>query len=417
MELFFSLGEMIKFLKRNLIWLLIVAVVLCAGFGALTYLRFDPVYTADATVLVSCDTGNADTAASLQYSRTKSTAVAAESQEMAALASQALGIPQKQQSDYKVTATQVYDSQMIQIEVTGPDPQTTADYANFIAGKLPQRLTAAFPTPPLTITVWDAAAAPEAQTATSSVVKSILLGVLLSVILFVFYALIYLILSRKTRNTDFLSDTFDLKLLGTVRKNSKEDSTDDYRIIRSSVIANHPQKATLLLAAPKGHAKTANLAAGLGKALALAGRRVLVLDTHATGDAVKKLLQANPGKTAYDVLFAGAALEEAITPTNVPGVSLLRAVEDDSKVSSDILATPEFTKLHDTLKEQFDYILVYTAPVLESPDASNAVIYCDATILVARYNKTVFADFKAMFKLLAEQNTPVLGYVCTDYLE
>jgi chromosome partitioning protein len=144
----------------------------------------------------------------------------------------------------------------------------------------------------------------------------------------------------------------------------------------------------LAIANQKGGVGKTTTAINLGTALAATGKRVLLLDSDAQGNASTGLgvPRALRRKTLYDVLMEDLPVLDAVVKTQLPGLDLLPADPDLSGVEVELGQTPRRSyRLRDALAPirvgpVYDYVLIDCPPAL-SLLTINAMTAADAVLV------------------------------------
>lgn len=145
----------------------------------------------------------------------------------------------------------------------------------------------------------------------------------------------------------------------------------------------------LVVANQKGGVGKTTTAINLGTALAAVGKPTLVVDLDPQGNASTGLgiYRADRKLTSYDVLLGGAPIMDAVTPTRIPGLSLIPSTVDLSGAELELVDQPRRNfRLRDALdrfaeeNSGFEYVLIDCPPSLGILTV-NAMAAADAAVV------------------------------------
>src|SRR5664279_2902268 len=130
----------------------------------------------------------------------------------------------------------------------------------------------------------------------------------------------------------------------------------------------------LVVANQKGGVGKTTTAINLGTALAAVGEPTLIVDTDPQGNASTGLgiPRSERKLTTYDVLMSEAGIADAVTPTRIPGLSIVPSTVDLSGAELELIDRPRRNYiLKDALAEYsahgaspFSYVLIDCPPSL-----------------------------------------------------
>ncbi|MCW2920953.1 MAG: Capsular exopolysaccharide family [Thermoleophilia bacterium] len=155
----------------------------------------------------------------------------------------------------------------------------------------------------------------------------------------------------------------------------------------------------LVTSARSGEGKS-SVAANLASALALGGRRVVLVDAdmrRPTQDVVFPMLQNRPGLS--QVLTRGAELEGALTLV-APNLAAIASGPRHSNASV-LLASVAFRQMLDRLAQISEVIVIDAPPVLAVKDALAVAPAANQVLLVARVNSSDIAEISEAHSYIA----------------
>src|SRR5262249_51241559 len=138
-------------------------------------------------------------------------------------------------------------------------------------------------------------------------------------------------------------------------------------------------RVVMVTSAVSGEGKT-TLASHLASSLARAGRRTLLIDSDLRRPATHQLFEVAPQPGLSEVLLGEVTVGEATQATAVNGLSMMPAGQWDRDVLQ-ALARDGIQKVFAKVKEDYEFIVVDSHPVLLANDALLIGLHADAVLL------------------------------------
>jgi succinoglycan biosynthesis transport protein ExoP len=170
------------------------------------------------------------------------------------------------------------------------------------------------------------------------------------------------------------------------------------------------RQSVLITSAFGGEGKT-TLSAQLAGRCANAGLSTIVVDGDLRNPSLTRTLEAEgmPGLT--NVLKGEAELEDCLVRIGEGGGFHLLPTGTAPGDPSRILEGSKLGKVFKQLREQYEIVIVDTAPVLPVPDALLLGRWVQGIVLAVRYDTSRFAMVQRAYKRLSTLKVPVLGAV------
>jgi capsular exopolysaccharide synthesis family protein len=149
--------------------------------------------------------------------------------------------------------------------------------------------------------------------------------------------------------------------------------------IRTRLLHGGDRRAVLVTSAGPGEGKT-TLAAHLAGSLARAGRKTLLVDGDLRNPAGHQLFEMPNEPGFSEVLLGEVDLADAVRPTPLDGLSFLAAGQWDREVMQS-LARGGLEGIFERLREEFDFLVFDSHPVLAATDSLLLGQQADAVIL------------------------------------
>jgi capsular exopolysaccharide synthesis family protein len=187
------------------------------------------------------------------------------------------------------------------------------------------------------------------------------------------------------------------------------DSVDAARTLLLHIACSGARKVIMIASAHAGEGKT-SLSGQLAASLARAGRRTLLIDADLRKPALHELFELLPAPGLSEVLRGEVPAAEAVQPTTVPNLSLLAAGSPDQAVFH-ALARDGGQAVFHALRQEFDFILADSSPILPIPDGLMIAQQTDGVLFSVMERVSRVPAVKAACHRLAMVGAPILGAV------
>jgi tyrosine-protein kinase Etk/Wzc len=162
---------------------------------------------------------------------------------------------------------------------------------------------------------------------------------------------------------------------------------ESIRVVRTTLLSrldSHGSTTVLVTSAAGGTGKS-RFTMMLGKSLAQAGKRVLVIDADFRKMALTKRVDLSDKSGLIESLCSRSIDKRHIFPTETSGLSIMPVGKrGDDHVVFEEIANGAFKSCIDQLREQYDIILLDSPPILPVADAAILSNQVDGTIMVER---------------------------------
>ena len=198
----------------------------------------------------------------------------------------------------------------------------------------------------------------------------------------------------------------------------KSSLSEAYRAVRTALYfgtRGEGHKVIQVTSPMQGDGKS-TLTANLAISIAQSGKRVLLMDADFRRPRINRLFDLNQDVGACTVIEGKAELKDAIQATEVENLWCMPTGPKPPN-PSELLTSPRFQELLDTLRGQYDFILVDTPPILAVTDPSAVAARVDGVLLTIRISKKSRAVAVRAIETLNTLGAGVLGVVVNGVRE
>ena len=172
------------------------------------------------------------------------------------------------------------------------------------------------------------------------------------------------------------------------------------KVIQIESSLSHEAKTTVI----------SNLAVSLG----ITEKKVAVVDLDFHRPKLHRMFELEKEKGIAEYMQGVCSMTDIIKPTKYKNVDVVTRGADIYNPSITFLSE-KFANLIKHLKEEYDYVLLDCAPVLQVSDYIHISKISDGVLFVIAYGKTTKSQVVEAINLLRKNNIKLLGSVFTMY--
>jgi len=273
---------------------------------------------------------------------------------------------------------------------------------------------------------------PKAQVAPISPKKNIiyLAGILIGLIVPTCFVFVADLFNTAISSKEDISNNTVVPIIGEISHNMEGDNlivankgrsaiSEQFRALRTNLsfyLKNSDEKVILLTSSMSGEGKSFT-AINLGNILALAGKRVLLmeLDLRKPGLSAKLGVSNDIGFSNYTI-DASLRAENIIKPLSINKNMFIISSGPLPPNPAETLMSGRVPQLVSDLKDQFDYIIMDAPPIGIIADAQLLSVYADVTLYLVRQKVTQKNQLTIVEELYRSGKMKNLGIIVNDII-
>lgn len=267
-------------------------------------------------------------------------------------------------------------------------------------------------------------AVPPTAAVAPRVTRTVVLAVIVSLLLAFGAVVLAQAADRKIREADELEHLINRPLLSTVPRSAFNDEPNDhvaeeaFQTLRASLTyfnVDREVNSVLITSPAQGEGKT-TVATNLARAMARAGKDVILVDADLRRPQVASRLHMRTSAGLGSVLAGETPLQEAFVEPEVDTLAgRLRVLPAGPPPPnpSELLASQRMRRLLEKLTSVCDLVIVDSTPLLTVSDSLPLVEVVSGIVMVGRVNETSKDSVKRMQSVVENAGGTLLGSVAT----
>jgi capsular exopolysaccharide synthesis family protein len=187
---------------------------------------------------------------------------------------------------------------------------------------------------------------------------------------------------------------------------------ESYRALRSNVgfaTVDSDTNAILITSTRPGEGKSTT-AVNLASSMALDDKRVILVDLDLRRPTIHQKLHLDPGCGVTNVLMGHKTLEEALQPTQIPGLEVLTSGPLPPN-PAELMNTQAMRRLLEELKHRADVVIIDSPPLLATADSQVLSALVDGVVYVIQFGVVRKPEIRHAYSLLQQASINMLGVV------
>ncbi|MBI9070049.1 MAG: polysaccharide biosynthesis tyrosine autokinase [Melioribacteraceae bacterium] len=201
-----------------------------------------------------------------------------------------------------------------------------------------------------------------------------------------------------------------------VTDNNFDISSEAFKTLRTRIQFSKLSKTTkmILITSSAPAEGKSFIAANMAASFALANKRTVLVDCDLRKPRVHKLFKSREGNGLTNYFFGKCSLEDIFKKTAVRNLEYIAAGTIPPNPSEIIGSTQMKSFLMD-LREEYDYVIIDSPPILAVSDSEILSRVADASILVTKADATEIEWINKSVDLLENENNSFIGIIFNQY--
>lgn len=332
-----------------------------------------------------------------------------------------------------ISVQPVEETAIVYLTVTTTNPEVSYAIADTYVRFYEEAITTAFPSTRLTVI--DPPLLPEQPNANNNKLIYTALGFLSGAVLAALVIVCIVAIKDTVKSSDDIKTKLNLKIIGSVNhvpsKGKKDDKSsvlitdrrsgfafiESFKLIRTKfdhILLRKGQKALVVTSTEENEGKTTT-AINIALALAKNGKEVLLIDGDLRKPAIAKALNINANEDLgiFGIVNGSRDLADSIKYSEKYNLYLLlsgKTIPD----SAEVLSSSQMGEIIARAKQEFDYVVIDTAPCGVVADASILAGFSDAIVMVIRQDTVSTRRIKRALENLDNSGTEIVGCIYND---
>ncbi|WP_272672285.1 MULTISPECIES: polysaccharide biosynthesis tyrosine autokinase [unclassified Providencia] len=214
------------------------------------------------------------------------------------------------------------------------------------------------------------------------------------------------------------SSNYEKKLVAAGNKrplaleNPADTAVEAIRSLRTSVyfsVMNQGNNLVMVTSASPGVGKSF-IASNMAVVLANAGKKVLLIDTDLRKGRIHKAFGLSNKLGLSDYLSQSDTSQPNIHSNVIENLDVICRGKNVTH-SSELLMSERFKRLLDTVKGQYDIVVIDTAPILAITDSAIIGKYVGISLLIAYYGVNTVKDIELSLKRFKQNDIEITGVI------
>jgi capsular exopolysaccharide synthesis family protein len=192
----------------------------------------------------------------------------------------------------------------------------------------------------------------------------------------------------------------------------RSPESEAYRGVRTALLFGGVAEGrrVIQVTSPNSGAGKTTLAANVAISLAQSGKKVLLIDAELRRPELHQLFGISGAVGLTSVMVKDVEIQDAVQDTGIANLWLLPSGTIPPN-PAELLSSPRFLELIAVVREQYDYVLIDSAPILAVTDPSVVAARVDGVLLTLHISKDNRHDAEQAQAVLSAMGVNLLGVV------